>query len=120
MPVQDFGNPQIGLMATGTLGAQEDAVTIPDLRGAGSASVQITGTFNATVAFEVSNDGTNWVAVELTTPAGAAAATTATTAGIFVGPVGGYRKLRARCSVYASGSAAVTISTSPAGYAPLP
>ena len=113
------GNTNGVILATGSLGVAEAAVTILDLRGAGGVSVQITGTFTATVTFEVSNDGTNWVAVELTTPAGAAAATTATAPGIFVGPLC-YQMFRARCSAYTSGTAVVTIQTVPGIYAPLP
>lgn len=120
MANREMGGSGIVLMESGSLDAAEEAVTIDDLRGAGSAAVQLTGTFSGTVTFEVTVDGTNWVAVEMTTPAGAAAATTATGAGIFVAPVAGYRKFRARCSAYTSGTIVTTVNTSPAAFGPLP
>lgn len=112
----EMGNTNTYLRAIGSLDAAQEAVTIDNLRGAGSVSVQLTGTFTATVTFEVSNDGTNWVEVKLTTPGGAAAATTATTTGIYCGPIGGHFKFRARCSAYTSGTIVTTVCTSPAGY----
>lgn len=118
MPI-DVGQGTTYLYTQETLDAAQEAVTLANLRGAGAVSVQLAGTFTATVTFEVSNDGTNWVEVELTTPAGAAPATTATTAGIYCGPVAGHFKFRARCSAYTSGSIVATVSTSPAGFAVL-
>jgi len=112
----EMGNTNTYLREIGSLTAAEQAVTISNLRGAGSVSVQLTGTWTATVTFEVSNDGTNWVAVELTTPDGAAAASTATTTGIYCGPIAAHFKFRARCSAYTSGTIVTTVCTSPAGY----
>lgn len=119
MATLEMGNTNTYLRAQDSLDAAQEAVTIDNLRGAGSVSVQLTGTWTATVTFEVSNDGTNWVAIELTTPDGAAPATTSTGNGIFCGPVGSYFKFRARCSAYTSGTIVTTVCTSPAAHAVL-
>lgn len=68
-------------------------------------AVHLTGTWSATVTFQTSNDGTNWVSaplVPINTAAQSAAATAAFT-GLYAGPVGG-RYFRARTTAYTSGT----------------
>lgn len=66
------------------------------------ASIVLSGTFTATVQFEISADnGSTWVS------ASPASSTTAGTTTFFVS---GYTGVRARASAYTSGSVAVTIS----------
>jgi hypothetical protein len=107
MGTHQFGG-NLGLMLTETLNAAQEAATFDDLRGCGTVSVQLAGTFTATVTFEVSNDGTTWSALPMGTPGGAAPSTTATAAGLFVGSVAGYHKFRTRCSAYTSGDIVAT------------
>jgi hypothetical protein len=71
------------------------------------AGLQVSGTFSATVTFEGTVDGTNWVGVPATNRNDGAAATTATAAGLFLVNCSGLQQLRARVSSYASGSVTV-------------
>lgn len=71
------------------------------------AGVQITGTFVATVNFEASLDGTNYVTIAAAPVAGGASVTTATAPGVWKIDVSGIRYLRARISGWASGAVTV-------------
>jgi hypothetical protein len=98
----------------GTLSAL-GSVTI-DVSEMGQASVDLRGTFTATVSFEVSADEGTYVAVSCFTPAAPrTAVTSATAAGLWSCPVGGMRTFRARVSSYTSGSVVVTLSASAGG-----
>lgn len=79
-----------------------------DITGKTRVGVQVTGITTATVTFEVSIDGTNFVAVGLAAAATGTLATTATANGVFYGEAGQYRLLRARISAYTSGTITVT------------
>lgn len=72
------------------------------------AAIQITGITTATVTFEITIDGTNWVAIKFTNVTSGTAATTATADGIYVADVTGMRQLRARISAWTSGTITVT------------
>ena len=52
-------------MANVALTAAQVAATIGGITAPGMFSVQIAGTLTATITFELTIDGTNWVAVEL-------------------------------------------------------
>lgn len=67
-------------------------------------AVQLAGTFTATVTFEATVDGANWVALNLTPSNSATPASTATAVGVWSGNVGGYSQVRARVSAYTSGT----------------
>ena len=82
--------------------------------GQSIVGIQITGTFVATLAFEGSLDGTNWVSLFFKTPSGDEASS-ATAAGIFTGSVAGLKHVRVKASAYTSGSAVITIITSMSG-----
>lgn len=69
---------------------------------------QIAGITTATVTWEVSIDGSNWVAVMATNQTSGAAATTATADGLYGMNCAGYAQLRARISAFTSGT--ITIS----------
>lgn len=75
-----------------------------------SVYVQITGTYVATIAFEVSNDGVNWVAKNLVN-AGSGLGSSTTTNNVFSGDIGA-RYFRVRMSAFTSGSATVTLAFS--------
>lgn len=73
--------------------------------GLNSAAIQLSGTFSATVTFEATVDGINWVAILATNMTSGSAATTATAAGIYqIANIGGLLKIRARISAYTSGA----------------
>lgn len=74
-----------------------------DTSNLGGASIQLSGTFTATVTFEGTTDGSNWVAVLATNRTSGSAATTATGAGIFFIAAQGLVKVRARVSAYTDG-----------------
>ncbi len=69
--------------------------------------VQLSGTFTATVTWEGSVDGSNWIAVALAdlNSTTRARATTATAAGLYLlDDVAGLQQFRARISAYTSGN----------------
>jgi hypothetical protein len=76
-----------------TVSAAEQAATVLGFPSPGQVAVQITGTLSATISFEATVDGTNWVAFNMIPSNSATVA-----AGI-----------RARCSAYTSGAPVVTI-----------
>lgn len=85
-----------------------------------SLTLQVTGTFVGTLAFEATSDGTNWKAVTLTDTSltTGAIATTATAPGQFAFVNLGSLQIRVRATAFTSGSAAVTM-TRGAGNRPL-
>lgn len=76
--------------------------------GHGTVAVQVSGTFSATVNFEGTVDGTNWLAVQGVNAGTGAVVSAATAPGLFLIPVAGLDKFRARVSGYTSGSVTVT------------
>jgi hypothetical protein len=75
-----------------------------DTSNLGGASIQLSGTFSATVTFEGTTDGLTWVAILATNRTTGSAATTTTAAGIFFIAAQGLVKVRARVSAYTSGN----------------
>lgn len=89
--------------------ATGDGTALP-LGDRSMAALQLSGTFSATVTFEATVDGSNWIAVALANANSTtrARATTATAAGIFLlEEAGGLTLLRARVSAYTSGDVTV-------------
>lgn len=72
--------------------------------GLETVAIQLSGTFTATVTFEATVDGTNWIALRVTPIATGTVATTATAAGIFQADVKGLKAVRARVSAYTNGN----------------
>ena len=97
------------LKSTTTVTAAQDAATISGLPSVGSVGIQVTGTFSATITFEATVDGTNYVALNCLPSNSATTASTATTTGAFTVSSGGYAAVRARCSAYTSGSPVLTV-----------
>lgn len=100
--------PAFGQSAQGNITAAStncsvanSCVTLNLLNTAGGASITLTGTFSATLQFEVSGDnGVTW----------AAASTASSTAvGVTNISVAGYTNLRVRCSTYVSGTVNATL-----------
>jgi hypothetical protein len=92
-----------------TIAAQGDAASVSGLPSPGFVAVQIVGSMSATITFEASVDGTNYVAFNMTPSNSGTDASTATAAGAFTKSTGAYSAFRARCSAYTSGSPVVTI-----------
>lgn len=67
-------------------------------------TVQIEGITTATVTFEGTIDGTNWVAIQFTNLNSASAATTATADGIYRADITGITTVRARISAWTAGT----------------
>lgn len=82
--------------------------TAMNVGGLSQVGVQIAGITTATVTFEGTLDGTNWVAIRAYNMNSGAAATTATADGLLVLPVMGLTQIRARISAYTSGTITVT------------
>ncbi|MHB1097877.1 MAG: hypothetical protein ACYC3F_17095 [Gemmatimonadaceae bacterium] len=92
-----------------SVAASDDAATLTGLPSTGTLAVQVTGTFVGTITFEVSVDGTTFVAFNMTPSNSGTDASTATAPGAFSKPIGGYSVARARCSAYTSGTPVVTL-----------
>lgn len=73
----------------------------------GGVGFQITGTFSATINFEVTFDGANWVSVMATSLADDSRAASTTTSGAYSILLNGAIQARARISNYTSGSVTV-------------
>lgn len=105
-------HPLESLFATGTLGAL-NAEVITDCDGCGSVTLDLRGTFNMTVEVAGTVDGTNWTLIPVRAVNVASilyvAAVTGTTAGVWIGACAGFRKVRALCTAYTSGSATAHI-----------
>jgi hypothetical protein len=99
-----------------TVAQANDAATLVGFPSSGVVSCQIAGTLSATITFEATCDGTNWVAAHMN-PVGqpaayATAVTSATGAGIWSVSSQAYTGFRARCSTYSSGAPVVTLKFS--------
>ena len=92
-----------------TIAAQDNAATVSGIPSPGFVAVQIVGALSATITFEASVDGTNYVAFNMTPSNSGTEASTATAAGAWTKSTGAYSAVRARCSASTSGSPVVTI-----------
>lgn len=75
----------------------------------GGVGVQVTGTYSGTLQFEVTIDGTNYVALPALNINTGAEATTTTGTGIFRFDVVGILMVRVRSTAWTSGTATVTV-----------
>lgn len=102
------------LTVTGSLSATGAIDGSTDLSNYSSVSLQISGTYNATLLFEVSNDGVSWAGrsltpVTITTSFTASVnALVGTSTGIWVGDIGA-KFFRVRVSAYTSGTMTATL-----------
>lgn len=76
--------------------------------GYATLTAQVQGITTATITWEATVDGTNWIAIQAIPLATGTAATTATADGIFRINVTGLVSVRARISAYTSGTINVT------------
>lgn len=96
-----------------TIDALNEAVTI-SVSDCDGFAFQITGTFTATLSFEVSMNGTDWVAMVMFTTGSGSPITTASAAGIYrAAPFNtfGLEFARVRVSAYTDGAANVIWQT---------
>ena len=98
-----------GATATLQAAAEEDGNGVAfDVKGAARVTVQVSGTFTATVSFQGTIDDTNWFAVGLKTAADGAAVTSATAAGVWKRtPDLALSQMRCPISSYSDGSVTV-------------
>jgi len=94
--------------ASASLAAAAATATLA-VNGASGTAIQITGTFVATLQFEGTVDGTNWVSLFSTPNGTATTVTSATAVGMWLAKSGGFSQIRVRASAYTSGTAVVTI-----------
>lgn len=99
---------------SGAIAANDTSVTLPYRYTAnGIVTAQVTGTFSGTLQFELTVDGTNFVAVRATNLNTGTPATTTTAGGIFTLDAAGALVARVRSTAWSSGSATVTLVTLP-------
>lgn len=97
---------QSAAVATGA-GTAMDVLTSGD----GSMSTwaaQVKGITTATITWQCTIDGTNWVNMQMTNVTSGTAAATATADGIFRGTVIGVKQVRANITAYTSGTINIT------------
>lgn len=85
-----------------------NAETVTDLNGQTTVTVQVLGTFTATLLLEGTVDGTNYTALPMFNYISKAYAPAISAATIVTCQIAGFRRVRVRCSAYTSGSAAVS------------
>lgn len=95
---------------SGSIGANDTSVTLAYREFTnGGVGVQVTGTFSATLQFEMTIDGTNFVAIQAASVTTGTIATTTTATGIFKFDVVGALAVRVRSTAYTSGTATVSL-----------
>jgi hypothetical protein len=104
-------HPREALFATGTLGAL-NAEVIADSDSCGTVTLDLRGTLNLIVAVEGTVDGVNWILIPIKSITGGIYVVSTSAAGTFIGDCSGFRKVRARCTTYTSGSATTFIVAS--------
>lgn len=105
--------PELGYVHTRAFTLQSAAAatgngTEADVKGLTALALQVTGTFSATVTWEGTLDGTNWIAIVVLNRNAGTQATTATAAGLYLANVAGLALFRARVSAFTSGAVTVT------------
>lgn len=93
-----------------------NAETIINCDGSSTVTLDLRGTFSLTIEVAGTVDGTNWTPIPMRPVNQASklwvAAITGTVQGLWLGPITGYRQVRARVTAYTSGSATATLSAS--------
>ena len=89
-----------------------NAESLVQLMGQGTITVDIRGTFVATLSFEATIDGTNYFTVPALNILTEVHSTTTTTAGSFYINSGAFMAVRTRVSAYTSGTAVVAMRAS--------
>jgi hypothetical protein len=93
----------------------KSTVTLPLAGTSGSAVIQLFGTFSATIYFQGTADGADWVSVNALPVSGTqTAVTSGAAAGAWRVNASGLQAIRACIEAYTSGTAVTTITSSPA------
>jgi hypothetical protein len=95
------------IVASGSL-TSTASVTSGTLNGVSTATIQITGSWVATVQFEGSTDGTNYFSINAIPVGGGTTVTSATANGNWNVNVAGLQLMRVRASAYTSGTIVIT------------
>jgi len=99
---------------TGTIAANAANVTLAWREFFnGGVGVQVTGTFSGTLQFQMTIDGTNYVAVQATSVTTGTVATTTAATGIFFFNVVGASAIRMASTAWTSGTATLTLVALP-------
>lgn len=93
--------------------------TAYDCTGMAAVGFQVSGTFTATVTFEGTLDGTNWVGLQAINVADGSLNATATAAGLFVASCAGLTLVRARVT-WTSGTSVTVVASATAAPLSLP
>lgn len=93
----------------GTVTTTDETITLIRMPTFGAVSIQISGTWSGTITFEVTTDGTNWVAFNMTPSNSGTDASTATANGAYSKQANGYQSTRARFSTATSGTPVIVI-----------
>lgn len=108
-------HPREDIYSTAAL-ASNGAETIINTDGCSTVTLDLRGTFSLTIEVAGTVDGTNWQLIPMRTINAASklyvAAVAGTAAGTWIGPVTGYRQVRARVTAYTSGSATTVLLAS--------
>jgi len=100
--------PIVAGTTTGTIDADEEAITITLTANVATVGVYVSGTYTGQLEFESTIDNTNWFAHDVQSGVGNFVnATTGT--GNFIAQIGGFLKFRVRASFFSSGAAIVTL-----------
>jgi len=94
------------VLVSDTLTEAEDTVELT-AAGLASAGLDVRGTFDATIVVEGTVDGTNWEVIPIITPLLGTATASITAPGLWLVGCAGFLTIRARASVYASGTATI-------------
>jgi len=101
--------PNVLNVAQGSVTASNDAVYLTRLMTLGGVAIQVTGTWSGTLTFEVTVDGTNWAAFNVTPSNSGTDVSTTTANGAWSKQNNGYAGVRARFSTATSGTPVITI-----------
>src|SRR5574342_765961 len=88
---------------TTTLDAPNEALTHVIGDGYSAVGVQITGTWTGQLEFEITVDGTNWIAHDILNSATDQIVNATAGNGLFFASVGSFRQMRVRASALSSG-----------------
>lgn len=104
-------HPRENITGTGNIAALNAEVTGVVADGAATVALDLRGTFSLTIEVAGSFDNVNWIAIPMRPVTGQVyvMAIAGAVQGAWVGACAGFRFVRARCTAFTSGSAAVNL-----------
>jgi CO dehydrogenase/acetyl-CoA synthase beta subunit len=109
MAVTYTQGPNVLNVVQASLTANTDRIALTRLMTFGGFAIQITGTWTGTITFEVTVDGVNWVAFNVTPAASGTDVSTTTANGCWSKQNNGYAGISAHATASMTGTAVVTI-----------